>query len=165
VHDSFVSHRFSSDRFCRPFLTARTAFFKTDGVVCGVSLLNDRRRPAEGGPNGMARRHSLGVLEDYAERILDLIAEYLDRTLDELVVAMRKRRIPGSRSALCRFLDRHDITVKKACGRRSNIARMWLARGGAGYGSKSFSPVSMRVMRCSRITRSCFRRDRNIRLS
>jgi hypothetical protein len=53
------------------------------------------------------------VLEDYAERILDIIAEYPDRTLDELVVAMRKRRVPGSRSALGRFLDRHDITVKK----------------------------------------------------
>jgi hypothetical protein len=26
---------------------------------------------------------------------------------------MRKRRIPGSRSALWRFLDRHDITFKK----------------------------------------------------
>jgi transposase len=59
------------------------------------------------------RGGSRSVLEDYAERILDLIAEYPDRTLDELVAAMRKRRIPGSRSALWHFLDRHDITVKK----------------------------------------------------
>jgi transposase len=69
------------------------------------------------------RGGSRSVLEDYAERILDLIAEYPDRTLDELVVAMRKRRIPGSRSALWRFLDRHDITVSggatsRGCGSR-----------------------------------------------
>jgi len=53
------------------------------------------------------------VLEDYADRILALIAEQPDRTLDELAEAMRKRGIPGSRSALRRFLDRHDITFKK----------------------------------------------------
>jgi transposase len=59
------------------------------------------------------RGGSRSVLEDYAERILSLIDEQPDWTLDELVVAMRKRRIPGSRSALWRFLDRHDITFKK----------------------------------------------------
>src|SRR6476660_3237035 len=53
------------------------------------------------------------VLEDYAERILAIIAEQPDQTLDEIVAALRKRRIPGSRSALWRFLDRHDITFKK----------------------------------------------------
>jgi hypothetical protein len=50
-----------------------------------------------------------------------------DRTLDELVVAMRKRRIRGSRSALGRFLDRHDITVKKSLRaaeqHRADVAR------------------------------------------
>jgi transposase len=59
------------------------------------------------------RGGSHSVLEDYAERILALIAERPDCTLDELVAAMQKRRIPGSRSALWRFLDRHGITVKK----------------------------------------------------
>jgi len=42
-----------------------------------------------------------------------------DRTLDELVPAMHKRRIPGSRSALWRFLDRHGITFKKPAGSRA----------------------------------------------
>ena len=59
------------------------------------------------------RGGSRSVLEDYAERILALVAEQPDRTLDEIVAAMRKRRIPGSRSALWRFLDRHGITFKK----------------------------------------------------
>ena len=58
------------------------------------------------------RGGSRSVLENYADRILALIDEQPDRTLDELVAAMHKRRIPGSRSALWRFLDRHDITFK-----------------------------------------------------
>jgi hypothetical protein len=36
-----------------------------------------------------------------------------DLTLDEMVLALHKRRIPGSRSALSRFFARHGITVKK----------------------------------------------------
>jgi transposase len=59
------------------------------------------------------RGGSRSVLEDYGERILALVVEQPDRTLDEIVAAMRKRRIPGSRSALWRFLDRHGITFKK----------------------------------------------------
>lgn len=41
------------------------------------------------------RGGSRSVLEDYGERILALVAEQPDRTLDEIVAAMRKRRIPG----------------------------------------------------------------------
>jgi transposase len=48
------------------------------------------------------RRDSRSVLEDYADRILAIIEEQPDRTLDELCAAMRKRRILGSRSALWR---------------------------------------------------------------
>ena len=46
------------------------------------------------------RGGSRSILEDYAERILALIDEQPDRTLDELLAAMHRRRIPGSRSAL-----------------------------------------------------------------
>ena len=42
-----------------------------------------------------------------------LIARQPDLTLDEIVVAMRKRRIAGSRSAVWRFFQRHKISVKK----------------------------------------------------
>ena len=84
------------------------------------------------------RGGSRSILEDHAERILALVDEQPDRTLDELVAAMRKRRIPGSRSALWRFLDRHDITFKKkACGQPSNTAPTWRERGGAGFVSKA----------------------------
>jgi transposase len=52
-------------------------------------------------------------LDDYAEEILALVKEQDDRTLDEIVAAMRKYRIPGSRTALFRFLERRGITHKK----------------------------------------------------
>src|SRR5262249_30947761 len=57
---------------------------------------------------------SRSVVDYHAQRILALVDEQPDRTLEELVAAMHKRRIPGSRSALWRFLDRHDITFKKS---------------------------------------------------
>ena len=61
----------------------------------------------------MPRRGSTSPLERYSQRILALIGEQRDRTLDELVSILRKRRIPASRSALSRFFARHGITFKK----------------------------------------------------
>jgi transposase len=66
---------------------------------------------------------SRSPLEDYAEEILGLVAEQRDRTLDEIVAAMHKRRIPGSRTALFRFLERHGITLKKSPARLRTGAR------------------------------------------
>jgi transposase len=60
---------------------------------------------------------SRSPLDDYAEQIVALIEEQPDRTLDEIVVAMHKRRMPGSRTALHRFLERHGITLKKSPAR------------------------------------------------
>ena len=59
------------------------------------------------------RGGSRSALEDCAEEILALVDEQPDWTLDELVAAMRKRRIRSSRSSLWRFLERHGITFKK----------------------------------------------------
>jgi len=54
---------------------------------------------------------SISPLEKYSERILALIGEQPDLTLN--AYALRKRRIQASRSALSHFFARHDITVKK----------------------------------------------------
>jgi transposase len=65
------------------------------------------------------RGGSVSPLETYAVQILALVVEKPDLTLAETVAELRKRRIRASRSALWRFLDRHDITVKKkpaSCG-------------------------------------------------
>jgi len=67
------------------------------------------------------RGGSTSPLEEHAEFLLALIEEQPDLTLDEVVSAMRKHRIPGSRTAVWRFFQRHKITFKKKP-----------ARGGAG---------------------------------
>lgn len=67
------------------------------------------------------RGGSTSPLEKHADFLLGLIAERADLTLDEVVFVMRKHKIPGSRTAVWRFFERHKITFKKKP-----------ARGGAG---------------------------------
>ena len=75
---------------------------------------------------------STSPLEKHAEFLLQLMNERPDMTLDEIVAAMRKRRIPGSRSAVWRFFARRNISFKKnsirggaeARGRRSRTPAM-----------------------------------------
>jgi transposase len=67
------------------------------------------------------RGGSTSLLEEHAEFLLALIERQSDLTLDEVVCAMRKHRIAGSRTAVWRFFQRHKMTFKKKP-----------ARGGAG---------------------------------
>ena len=70
------------------------------------------------------RGGSTSPLEKHSQRILALISEQPDFTLGEIVSALHKRRIPGSRSALSRFFARHGITVKKkSAGSRAQARR------------------------------------------
>ena len=80
---------------------------------------------------------SRSPLEDHAEELLALIEEQPDLTLDEIVAVMRKRKIPGSRTALFRFLERHAVTSKKSFALPHRSGRMWLAPAGDGYASKA----------------------------
>src|SRR5215471_17623567 len=81
---------------------------------------------------------STSPLEEHVEWLLALVAKQPDLTLDEIVAAMRKQRIPGSRTAIWRFFERHNITVKKkACAPQSKNGRMWRGRGGTGFASKA----------------------------
>ncbi len=57
-------------------------------------------------------------LEKHASWLLALIAEQSDLTLDEVVMAMHKHGIAGSRTALWRFLARHAISCKKNSARQ-----------------------------------------------
>jgi transposase len=66
---------------------------------------------------------STSPLEKHAEFLLALIAGQPDLTLDEIVAVMRKRRIPGSRSAVWRFFARHNISFKKNSVRGGAEAR------------------------------------------
>jgi transposase len=60
---------------------------------------------------------STSPLEEYAEFLLGLIVEQPDLTLDEIVAAMRRKRIPGSRSAVWRFFERRNVSFKKRMAR------------------------------------------------
>ena len=76
------------------------------------------------------RGGSTSPLEKYANFLLTLIEVQPDLTLDEVVCAMRKRKrkLPGSRTAVWRFFQRHKITFKKKPERGGAAAR----RRGAG---------------------------------
>lgn len=76
----------------------------------------------------MVRGGSTSPLEKYSQRILALIREQPDLTLDEIVSALRKQRIAASRSALSRFFARHGITFKK----KSASGRAKASRRGSG---------------------------------
>src|SRR6266480_4683998 len=65
---------------------------------------------------------STSPLEEHAKQLLALVAKQPDLTLEEIVAAMHKRRIPGSRTAVWRFFERHNLTFKKSPTRRRTTA-------------------------------------------
>jgi transposase len=73
------------------------------------------------------RGGSTSRLEEHTALILGLVKEQPDSTFEELLAALRRRRIRTSRSALWRFFERHNITFKKkpagSRGRRVDVAR------------------------------------------
>jgi hypothetical protein len=73
-----------------------------------------------------------------AQREHTLVADQPDLTLDEVVSAMHKRGIAGSRSAVWRFFQRHKVTFKKKpAGGRAEASRRGSGTpaldAGAGY--------------------------------
>lgn len=69
--------------------------------------LDDGR--AEAKPRG----GSCSPLEEHATWLLTLIAERPDLTLEEIVAEMGKQGIRGSRTAVWRFFERHNVSFKK----------------------------------------------------
>ena len=74
---------------------------------------------------------SVSPLDEHEEFILGLIKQKPDMILDEIVKAMAKAKIAGSRTAVWRFLDRHGITVKKNAVRRGAKAERLRPRAAA----------------------------------
>jgi transposase len=64
---------------------------------------------AEAKPRG----GSCSPLEEHATWLLALITERPDLTLEEVVAAMGTQGIDGSRTAVWRFFERHDVSFKK----------------------------------------------------
>src|ERR1700737_5095455 len=72
----------------------------------------------------MPRGGSTSPLEQHSREILALISEQSDLPLNEIVSALGKRRVPGSRRRLPRFFARHGITIKKkSAGGRAQARR------------------------------------------
>ena len=80
------------------------------------------------------RGGSTSPLDEHTTLILELVKEQPDLTFMELVAVLRKRRIRTSRSALWRFFERHNITLKK------KPAGGGTAAGGRGSGTKALDP-------------------------
>src|SRR6476646_7884317 len=78
------------------------------------------------------RGGSISPLEKHADFLLGLIEKQPDLTLDEVVLAMRKHKIPGGRTAVWRFFKRHKITFQKSLRAEDQRARTWRGRAGAG---------------------------------
>jgi transposase len=66
---------------------------------------------------------SVSPLEDHAAFLLELVTEQPDLTLEEIVAAMAKAGIAGSRTAVWRFYERHGISFKKKSIRGGAKAR------------------------------------------
>jgi len=66
---------------------------------------------------------STSPLEEHAKFLLALVVEQPDLTLDEIVAAMRRKGIAGSRSAVWRFFERRNISYKKNLVRGGAKAR------------------------------------------
>ena len=83
------------------------------GISASVVVIWVQRWKETGNIAAKPSGGSTSPLEDHAEFLLALIADQPDLTLDEVVAAMDKRRIAGSRSAIWRFFDRRNISFKK----------------------------------------------------
>ena len=87
-----------------------------------------QRRQATGSIAAKPSGGSVSPLEAHAAFLFALIARQPDLTLDEIVAAMHKRRIAGSRSAVWRFFQRHKISFKKKDVARAR--RRWMREQG-----------------------------------
>jgi len=83
------------------------------GISPSVVVIWMQRWEATGSIVARPSGGSVSPLEDHGEFLLGLVADQPDLTLDEIVAAMAKARIAGSRTAVWRFYERHGITFKK----------------------------------------------------
>lgn len=81
-----------------------------------------------GSSQAKPRGGSVSRLEKHTADILAVVEERPDATLKEMVAVLRKRGIRTSRSALWRFLGRHNITRKKKSLHASEQHREDVAR-------------------------------------
>lgn len=108
------------------------------GISPSVVVIWMQRWMATGSIEAKPSGGSTSPLDEHAEFLLGLTVEQPDMTLDEIVAAMAKAGIAGSRTAVWRFYERHDISFKKkACTQRSKSEPRSPVRAAAGCESKA----------------------------
>ena len=107
------------------------------GISPSVVVIWAQRWKQTGSISAKPSGGSISPLEEHAEFLLGLIVEQPDLTLDEVVAAMSKAGIVGSRTAVWRFYERHDISFKKTLyaeeQRRADVVRArrrWMRQQG-----------------------------------
>src|SRR5260370_26374379 len=83
------------------------------GISASVVVIWAQRFEKTGSVAAKPSGGSISPLEHHAEFLLALIAERPDLTLDEIVLAMEKRRIAGSRSGVWRVFRRTHLRLEK----------------------------------------------------
>ena len=110
------------------------------GLSPSVVIIWMQRWEATGSIAAKPSGGSISPLEDHAEFLLDLVAEQPDLTLDEIVEAMSEAGIAGSRTAVWRFFERHEVSFKKKrYTPASKTDPMWPARADVGSASSNCS--------------------------
>jgi transposase len=93
------------------------------GISPSVVVIWMQRWNATGSIEAKQSGGSISPLDEHAEFLLGLIVDQPDMTLDEIVAAMSRAGIEGSRTAVWRFYERHDISFKKNSVRNRAKAR------------------------------------------
>jgi transposase len=83
------------------------------GISPSVVVIWMQRWEATGSIDAKQSGGSVSPLDEHAEFLIGLTVDQSDMTLDEIVAAMSRAGIAGSRTAVWRFYERHDITYKK----------------------------------------------------
>jgi transposase len=93
------------------------------GLSASVVVLWAQRWQETGSVAAKPNGGSTSLLEGHAEFLLALIGRQPDLTLDEIVAALSRVGITGSRTAVWRFYARHGISFKKNSVRGGAKAR------------------------------------------
>jgi|ERR1700755_1442759 transposase len=83
------------------------------GLSTSVVVIWMQRWSTTGSIEAKPSGGSISRLDEHAEFLLRLTAEQPDLTLNEIVAALSRAGIAGSRTAVWRFYERHGVSFKK----------------------------------------------------
>src|SRR5215467_13717885 len=107
------------------------------GISPSVVVIWAQRWEATGSIAAKPSGGSVSPLEDHAEFLLGLVTEQPDLTLDEVVEAMSKARIAGSRTAVWGSTNDTTSALKKTLYAAEQSVPTWPAHGDVGCASRA----------------------------